>query len=111
VCLNVEYTRQARQFRERWFFGINDNLPRKVELLAIDAKGRHGAYVLTLSGLQTNSVFEESKFRISLPEGYTVKLYEPPTRPPLLPTDSLAPNWKLSDSANREYPCQSIAEK
>jgi thiol-disulfide isomerase/thioredoxin len=99
----VEYARQTRQFRERWFFGINDNLPRKVEQLATDDKGRHGAYVLTLSDLRVNSVLEDSKFRISLPEGYTVKLYEPPTRPPLLPTDSLAPDWKLSDSANREH--------
>lgn len=99
----VEYARQARQFRERWFFGINDNLPRKVEILATDDKGRHGAYVLTLSGLQTNSIFEDSKFRISLPKGYMVKLYEPPTRPPLLPTGSLAPNWKLLDSASREH--------
>ena len=99
----VEYVRQARQFRERWFFGINDNLPRKVEQLEIDHKGRHGAYVLTLSGLRANSVFEDSKFRISLPKGYTVKLYEPPIRPPLLSTNSLAPDWKLFDSANREH--------
>ena len=99
----VEYMRQTKQIRERWFFGFNDYLPRKVEQLATDDKGRQGAYVLTLSGLQINKIFEDSKFNVSLPEGYAVKLYEPPTRPPLLPIDSLAPEWKLLDSANREH--------
>ena len=99
----VEYMRQARQFRERWFFGINDNLPRKVEQLEMDAKGRHGAYVLTLSDLQVNTAFDDSKFKISLPEGYSIKLYQPPTRPPLLSVNSPAPEWKLFDSATREH--------
>lgn len=98
----VEYLRRTKQVRERWFFGFSDYLPRKVEQLATDDKGRHGAYVLTLSGLQINKIFEDSNFNVSPPEGYAVKLYKPP-RPPLLPVDSLAPEWKLSDSANREH--------
>lgn len=99
----VEYTRQARPVRERWYFGIKDDLPRKFEELAVDAKERHGAYVLTLSGLRVNNTFDNSMFKIAVPNGYAVKSYEPPTPPALLPVGSPAPDCKLVDSQNREH--------
>ena len=99
----LEYTRNEKLFRERWYFGVNDYLPRKYEQLATDDKGRHGAFVLTLSNLQINSKLSETAFTLAVPKGYKVEPYKPPTQTALLPNDSLAPDWNLFDSANQEH--------
>ena len=84
--------------RERWFISIKDNLPRQFETVAVDDKGRYGAYVLTLSNVRTNPLLGARAFTIKLPVGYKVKAYEPPNRPTLLAIGDPAPDWKLMDA-------------
>jgi len=99
----VEYDQRpdGRVKRERWFIGIKDNLPRKFEDVAVDDKGRYGAYVLTLSNVRANPPLDDLAFRIKLPEGYKVKPYEPPNRPALLAIGDSAPDWKLADAEGK----------
>lgn len=99
----LEYIRNERHVRERWYFGINDFLPRRYELLVTDDKGRDGAYVLTLSDLRVNRILTESAFKFVVPKGYVVKSFQEPARPNLLEVDSNAPEWKLKDSQNIEH--------
>lgn len=99
----LEFKRDEKKISERWYFGIKDNLPRKYELLATDDKGRHGAFVLTLSNLLVNGKLTDSAFKFIVPKGYAIKPFEPPARPNLLDVDTFAPDWKLLDSQNIEH--------
>lgn len=107
----IEYLRNERKVRERWFFGVKDSLPRKYELLETDDKGKFGSYVLTIADLKTDIKTNPSSYKIITPKGYTVKLYEPPSRPVSLAVDSTAPEWKMFDAANREHSLQDYRGK
>jgi thiol-disulfide isomerase/thioredoxin len=100
----VEYVRDANDLRrERWFIGAGDNLPRKVEQVFADDKGRYGAYVLTLSNLRADVPVNASAFSPRAPVGYRVKPYSPPARPALLPVGEAAPEWELRDPSGAAH--------
>lgn len=99
----IDFMGNKRKNRERWYFGVRDNLPRKFESLATDDKGRHGSYNLTLSDLKINTKINDSVFKVVTPKGYAIKQYEPPTRVASLPINSIAPQWKLFDENNQEH--------
>jgi thiol-disulfide isomerase/thioredoxin len=96
----VEYDRRpdGRVRRERWFIGVEDNLPRRLENVFADDKGRYGAYVLALSNVCANRPLDDSAFGVQPPEGYTTVPYSPPARPALLSVGEAAPDWKLTDA-------------
>ncbi len=99
----TQFENLPRTNRERWYIGMKDNLPRKFEQLAFDDKGRHGSYALTISGLRVNEKFANSIFRIKLPKGYAIESFKKEIYPELLPVNSIAPDWKLSDSQKKEH--------
>ena len=103
VYVECDQRPDGRVKRERWFIGIKDNLLRKFEDVAVDDKGRYGAYVLTLSNVRVNPPLDDLAFTIKLPEGYKVKPYEPPNRPALLAVGDPAPDWKLADAAGQMH--------
>lgn len=90
--------------KQRWFIGMKDNLPRKLEWLFADDKGRFGAQLLTLSNLRANIPLNSQSFAVKLPKGYKIKDYESPKqRPPLLAIGTIAPDWKLTDSTGKTH--------
>jgi thiol-disulfide isomerase/thioredoxin len=89
--------------KQRWFIGINDKLPRKVETLSADDKGRHGGYTLTLSNLRAEAPLSPQTFSIVLPQGYKIKDYEPTKRPEPLAVGEIAPEWKLTDYEGKTH--------
>lgn len=89
--------------RQRWFIGIKDNLPRKVETIVVDDKGRYGAYELTLTNLRADVPISPQAFAVQLPKGYKIKDYEPPKRPELLAVGEVAPDWTLTDALGKTY--------
>jgi thiol-disulfide isomerase/thioredoxin len=95
----LEYTRDSkRTTRERWFFGVKDFLPRKLEQITVNDKGRSGAYVLSLSNLRVNVPLGEWSFQIRPPRGYAIAPYRAPDQPALLAVGDLAPEWTLTDA-------------
>ena len=94
---------KGRLQKERWFFGVKDGLPRKLETLVADDNGRYGAYVLTLSKLHPNVALPNPTFIVRVPKGYLIKLYEPPNRPALLAVGDPAPDWKLADPMGKVH--------
>jgi thiol-disulfide isomerase/thioredoxin len=88
---------RGRVQRERWFLSVRDNLPRKLEQLAVDDNGRPGAYVLTLSNLRPDVSLNVQTFAAPVPRGYISRRYEQPEAPALLDIGDAAPDWKLSD--------------
>ncbi len=94
---------RGRVRKERWFLGAKDNLPRRLEQLAVDDNGRAGAYVLTLSALRPRAPLKGRPFAARVPRGYTAKPYEQPAPPALLNVGAPAPDWKLSDPDGRVH--------
>jgi thiol-disulfide isomerase/thioredoxin len=100
----VEYSRDAkRTTRERWFFGMKDYLPRKLEQITVNDKGRYGAYVLSLSNLRVNISFGEWAFFIRPPRGCAITPYRAPEQPALLAVGDLAPGWTLTDASGTTH--------
>ena len=100
----VEYDLSPkRRVKQRWFIGTKDGLPRKLEEVGADDKGRPGAYVLELSGLLVNPPEGANAFVVPLPRGYSVKPYVAPRRPALLAVGETAPDWKLADAEGRSH--------
>jgi thiol-disulfide isomerase/thioredoxin len=99
----LEYPDAKRTTRERWFFGVNDYLPRKLEQMATDDLGRYGANVLTLSNLKVNPLLGNGAFQIEAPKGYAIRPYQAPERLTLLALGELAPDWTLYDAAGRTH--------
>lgn len=100
----VEYALEAKRTkRERWFFGVKDHLPRKLEEITLNDKGRYGAYVLSLSNLRVNVPFGDEVFQIRPPRGYTITPYRVPDRPTLLAVGEPAPDWTLNDASGTTH--------
>lgn len=99
----LEYPDAKRTTRERWFFGMKDYLPRKLEQIAIDNNGRYGANMLTLSNLKVNTRLGNWAFQIRVPKGYAIKPYQAPERLTLLALGELAPDWTLYDATGRTH--------
>ena len=109
----VEYDKQpnGRIRRERWFLSRSDYLPRKVEWLAVDDKGKHGAYVLTLSHVRTNMPLDDVDFRIRLRKGFKIRPHKTPNRPELLAVGELAPDWTMTEPGGKAHSLSSYRGK
>lgn len=80
----VEYSQGSNA---RWHFGVEDNLPRRVERLLEDG---NGSQVLELSSLETDVEMDPSSFVMECPEGYETVVYSS-----FLPVGSAPPDWTL----------------
>ncbi len=108
VLCHVVYVEHSPDLRgriqkERWFLGVKDGLPRKLEQLEVDDNGRHGAYVLSLSNLLPNVTLKDQTFMARVPRGYTSKRFEQPEALALLSVGDPAPDWKLTDPTGKVY--------
>lgn len=93
----------GRTTRERWFIAVADNLPRELENIAVDDKGRYGAYIQTLSNVRVNPALDPQAFAVPLPEGFSITPYEEPNHPVLLDVGEPAPGWTLNDPSGTAH--------
>ena len=68
--------RYENNSRTRWYFGVQDHLPRRFERLR-RFDDEMGAIVLTLSNLETDVSTDDASFKLDVPEGYQVKMAAP----------------------------------
>jgi len=100
----LEYSGDSkRTTRERWFVGVRDYLPRKLEQITVNDKGRYGAYVLSLSNVRVNISFGARAFDIRRPPGFQIAPYRTRDKPALLAVGDLAPVWTLTDAYGRTH--------
>ncbi len=71
--LLVDYDGRSRS---RWFFGVDDHLPRRIERLR-NRDGVPGARILTISNLELNFEVDDSVFALEIPEGYSTRFMAP----------------------------------
>ena len=101
----VEYGGMYGDSKARWYFGVEDHLPRRVERLNM-VNDRPGAAVLTLTSLKVDPDYTSADLMIKAPAGYETKTYERPSapaRPELLAVGSKAPNWSLEDPSGKTH--------
>jgi len=83
--------------RARWYFGVDDFLPHRVDRLSF-FNGRPGATVLELSNLNTQPEIDYRTFAITRPRGYKRIAFQSSAvvfDPDLIPIGSLAPDFTL----------------
>lgn len=68
----IDYGAGANNTQARWYFGIEDHLPRRVERLR-PMNGMAGAFVQTIYNLEVDVKIDESMFWLETPEGYSVQ--------------------------------------
>jgi thiol-disulfide isomerase/thioredoxin len=93
VACHVVYVVYANDTESRWYFGKDDNLPRRVDRISA-----RGDTALVVTELKVAPEFGAETFHPRCPEGYETKVYEPPARKPkpeLLSMGSEAPDWEL----------------
>jgi len=91
--VQFQYAQSPEAGTSRWFFGVDDDLPRRVQrVLAIPA----GEATITyeVSTIDTSPDMEGSPFTLTAPEGFDTKLYDTSG---LLPIGSEAPDFTLEN--------------
>jgi peroxiredoxin len=86
--------------RDRWFFGLDDDLPRKVETTSLRV-GESQSTVLEITDLRVNEPIPEGVFALIPPEGFEIEVVKVKQRPELLPVGAGAPGWTLKSPDGR----------
>lgn len=113
VLCHVVYTEREydyfdgkRKSMMRWFIGIRDSFPRRIEHYSISEEGRVFAESLTLANLDIDSDIADTVFEIAETIGYkkSTGIYSPnPKEKSLLNISHKAPNWTLPDPEGQQY--------
>ncbi|MFQ5805562.1 MAG: redoxin domain-containing protein [Phycisphaerae bacterium] len=84
------------QGEARWYFGIDDSLPHRVDRVVQNDQGQ-GVHVLQLSDINTAPRFDDATFATNVPRGYQERRYERPAKRAkgLLEVGTQAPDWTL----------------
>jgi len=96
----VEYGGPYGDAKARWYFGVEDNLPRKVERLQ-QIDGRAGSAVTVLWDLDVNPEYSPSELSIEAPSGYAENTLK--ARPALIKAGATAPGFKLPDPSGEKH--------
>lgn len=87
----------SRGQKARWSFGIEDNIPRRVERMMTDRDGNEISRILEIYDLDTSPEISEATFAIEPAEGTIVELYSA-----FLTIGTDAPLWTLTDRDGNE---------
>ncbi len=82
----------SRGQKARWSFGIEDNIPRRVERMMTDRDGNEISRILEIYDLDISPEISEATFSIEPAEGTTVEIYYA-----FLTIGTTAPSWTLTD--------------
>lgn len=93
------------EYEAWWYFGRDDNLPRRVDLLYYESEAvGDGMAVITLHDVRTGHAIPDDAFRLTLPDGYDIEVHKPETviaagggRPTNARVGTIAPDWSLKD--------------
>ncbi len=76
-CYIVQVHGEVAGEQTMWFFSTQDALPRRVERIKTDAKGRSGTTRLTLAAVSSNPNFGRDPFQTFAGHGYKTIPYQP----------------------------------
>lgn len=87
-CHVVHVAYKGGSAEARWYFGVDDFLPHRVDRISVGSGGKV-FQALELSELDTSPKLADTDFAIRVPEGYERIQYG------LLPAGNAAPDWTL----------------
>jgi len=93
----------SRGQKARWSFGMDDNIPRRVERMMTDRDGNEISRILEVHDLDISPEISEATFTIEPAEGTTVELYSA-----FLTIGTDAPLWTLTDRDGNEVSLESM---
>lgn len=76
VLCDAVYFGEVNRDQVRWYFGVEDHLPRRIERLRT-INNEIGGTILTLSNLKVNEELEKDAFVLDAPEGYPTRMISP----------------------------------
>lgn len=111
VACNVVLVKYANdQGSARWYFGKQDNLPRRVERI-----GSGGLTSWTLTNFKAKPDIAAATFAVPKMEGYEVAKFEAPKRerqePQLIAVGTAAPDWTLKTHDNKDVKLSDLKGK
>jgi peroxiredoxin len=104
LCEVVVIPGDAPHKIKRVFLGVDDHLPRKIEVITVMLTDRISGSILTLSDLRVGGELSTDLFHLSIPEGYSlVPQAAPVEKDTLLAAGEPAPAFTLRDPAGVEH--------
>lgn len=101
VKCDVVYVKYRQMGLEaRWYFGVNDHLPRRVDRV-FPLGMITGVRTLSISNLNTHPEIRNCDFRPACPENFSKRQLAQRLNRDLLARGSQAPNWELPTSDGR----------
>lgn len=94
--VEVEMPASSSYSRARWWLGVEDHLPRRVEMIYRFGE-EEGTQTTSVTSLEKGLTLTDDRFAIDLPEGYSRKTLEQAST--LLAVGTRAPDWELKDPA------------
>ena len=104
-CHVIQVVYQGGESEARWYFGVDDFLPHRVDRIHTGPTGQ-AVHVLELSDVDTAPKFDDTTFAVRVPDGFQRREYARPVRrnpaeANLLKVGSEAPDWTLKTPAGQ----------
>lgn len=121
-CHVIHVVYEGGKVAARWYFGLDDNLPHRVDRIYKTEQGE-GVRVLELSKLNTSPKIDDATFATKAPAGFEIKQLEPPakkakkSKKPRKPASGLlavgdeAPDWTLKTSDGKDVTLSKLRGK
>ena len=101
-CYGLDVQTNREGGWRKWYFGIDDFLPRRREETTKQAGGNWTTAVLTLSNLEVNVDIDPSVFEVEVPDDATLESVGR-TPPPAVDIGDPVPDWTLKDGDGHEH--------
>jgi thiol-disulfide isomerase/thioredoxin len=111
-CHVVYVVYKGGMAQARWYFGVDDALPHRVDRIARGSDGK--VYrALELRELDASAKLDEATFAIQVPADFERREYTRPARtdPGLLKVGSAAPDWTLKNPAGQAFTLSQLRGK
>ena len=112
-CHVIHVVYKNRAHIARWYFGVDDNLPHRVDRF-YETKDGEGVRILELKNLNTSPEFDKAVFDTKSPAGFETSQFEP-EKPKstggLLEVGAVAPDWTLKTSGGDEVTLSKLRGK
>ncbi len=115
VECHVIHVKYLNNSLSRWFFGVDDYLPRRVDRILGQTEDGEFGYTLQIRDLVVSPKLDNAIFTMEVPEGYEIEEFVEPSTDKassmLLSAGTPAPDWTLSNPQGQEVSLKDLRGK